>query len=250
MPRLRAVARSVRSRLDGLSDWGTTGEREGQYRHDVVADEVAVESLLAAGLGVVSEESGDHATERSLVAVVDPVDGSTNASLGVPWWATSICVVDDVGPLAAVVVNQATGVSYDAVRGAGARRDGRALPGSRTAPGRGERLAIVTTNGWPPARPPSDQYRCLGASALDLCGVADRTFDAFVDNAAEGLAPWDYYGAMLVCAEAGALTEDIWGRGLLVPGHRDRRAPVAATTASLLQELLADRLGTGAPHPS
>ena len=58
-----------------------------------------------------SEESGfsEGASEMSLLAVLDPVDGSTNASRRIPWFATSICVLDEDGPLAALVVNQANG---------------------------------------------------------------------------------------------------------------------------------------------
>ena len=109
--------------LGGLADWGLAGTRPGQYRTDLVADAAAVRVLAAAGLGIMSEESGlsPGASERPLLAVLDPVDGSTNASRRIPWYATSICVLDEDGPLAALVVNQATGTRYEAVRGGGAR---------------------------------------------------------------------------------------------------------------------------------
>ena len=51
------------------------------------------------------------------------------------------------------------------------------------------------------------QYRSLGSAALDLCKVADGSFDAFVDMG-EGLALWDYAGAALICKEAGAKITD------------------------------------------
>src|SRR5579859_222589 len=103
---LRETAAAVRRALDGVADWGRAGTRPGQYEIDLIADRVAVEVLGGAGLGVLSEESGLHDAERELLAVLDPVDGSTNASRRLPWWATSVCVLDGVGPLAAVVVNQ------------------------------------------------------------------------------------------------------------------------------------------------
>ena len=102
---------AVAGSLSGLADWGLAGTRPGQYRSDLVADAAAVRVLTTAGLGVLSEESGlsEGASELALLAVLDPVDGSTNASRRIPWFATSICVLDDDGPLAAMVVNQATG---------------------------------------------------------------------------------------------------------------------------------------------
>ncbi len=43
------------------------------------------------------------------MVVIDPLDGSTNASRGVPWFATALCLVDDDGPAVALVANQAIG---------------------------------------------------------------------------------------------------------------------------------------------
>src|SRR5438132_8325128 len=120
---LRAAAGAVRGALDALEDWGPAGEsaaHAGQYHSDVAADAAAVAVLEGAGLGVLSEESGLHSGDREVVVVLDPVDGSTNASRRLPWYATSLCAVDGEGALAAVVVNQATGEAFEALRGEGA----------------------------------------------------------------------------------------------------------------------------------
>src|SRR3546814_17943464 len=74
-----------------------------------------------------SEESGVHDVERDLVVVIDPVDGSTNASRGLPWYATSLCVVVGDGAHVALVDDQAGGSRVEAVRGGGAHGDGRPL---------------------------------------------------------------------------------------------------------------------------
>src|SRR5215207_5159688 len=108
----------------GVVDYRAGGDRHDQYALDLVTDAVAVELLTGAGLGVLSEESGRHHADRELCVVVDPIDGSTNASRGIPWYATSLAVVDAEGVRAALVINQATGVRYEAVRGGGATRDG------------------------------------------------------------------------------------------------------------------------------
>ncbi|MDQ6839111.1 MAG: hypothetical protein M3137_12480, partial [Actinomycetota bacterium] len=88
---LDRVAISVAQALDGLEDWGLTHTREGQYRHDLVADRAALAVIDEAGFGAVSEESGVHHPQRPITVVLDPVDGSTNASHDLPWWATSAC---------------------------------------------------------------------------------------------------------------------------------------------------------------
>lgn len=235
---LREAASAARSALEGLTDWGPAGTRSGQYHSDLKADGAVVSLLGAAGFGVFSEESGAHHLDRSVVVVVDPVDGSTNAWRGLPWWATSLCAVDGQGPLAAVVVNQATGTWFEAVRGGGARRDGEPVAPSACA---SMADAIIAVSGHPASWLGWNQYRSLGAAALDLCAVACGQLDAFVDCSSDSLAPWDYLGALLVCREAGAPMVDAYGRDLVVVGG-DRRAVVAAATAGLLEEAASARL--------
>ena len=118
----------MRSSLDGLDDWGLAGTRPGQYRLDLAADAAALPVLHGAGLAVLSEESGATGDGPSgLLAVIDPIDGSTNAHRGVRFYSTSICVLDAEGPRVGLVTNQATGQRYAAVRGAGAEKDGKAI---------------------------------------------------------------------------------------------------------------------------
>lgn len=235
---LDEVATAVAKSLDGLEDWGPADGHDGQYRHDVVADEAALAVIGDAGFGALSEESGRHHPDRPITVVLDPVDGSTNASHGLPWWATSACAVDAGGPLAAVVVNQATGTRYRAVRGGGSTEDGRPIRPSGCKE-MGE--ALVAFSGLPARHGGWAQFRALGAAALDLCAVAAGHLDAFVDCAQSSLAPWDYLGALLVCAEAGVSFVEAGGRDLVVLDHGPRRAPVAAATPRLLDQMMALR---------
>ena len=80
-----------------------------------------------------------------------------------------------------------------------------------------------------------------GATALDLCSVADGRVDGTIDCADSALGPWDYLGAMLVLSEAGASIADAHGRDLLVIDHAARRTPVSAATPELFEVLLAAR---------
>lgn len=238
---LHGVVTAIHAALADLDDWGLAGANDWQYRHDLVADGVGCRLLLDAGYGVLSEESGLHQAERPVVVVIDPVDGSTNASRGLPWYATSLCAVDGDGLLAAVVANQATGSRYEAVRGGGARRDGQPIRPS-AAGSLGE--AIVATSGWPPKDLGWAQLRCLGAAALDICAVASGALDAFVDFGQRSLSPWDYLGAALVCQEAGADVGEAWGRDLLTLDPGAERTVVAAATPALGAELRALRADT------
>ena len=231
---LHDAASAVADALGGLGDWGLAGTREGQYRSDLVADAAALRVLDEARLGAMSEESGPHRLDREVVVVIDPVDGSTNASRGVPWYATSLCAVDADGPRVAVVVNQASGVRFEAVRGGGARRDGAPIrPSGCEVLGE----AIIGFSGYPPHDLGWSQYRCLGAAALDLCAVAEGMLDGYTAIGGSQLGSWDYLGGMLICTEAGAVVGDLQGRELVTLEHGDRRTPVAASTPGLLEAL-------------
>jgi len=235
---LHDAATAVRSALDRLADWGPAGAADHQYTHDLVADGAAVPVLRRAGFGVVSEESGVHDPGAAIVVVLDPVDGSTNASRGLPWWNTSLCALDRDGPRVALVVDQTRGIRYEAVRGGGARLDGRPItPTACTAVAD----AVIGVNGYPRRHLGWKQYRALGATALDLCAVAAGVLDGYVDCTRRGSSPWDYLGGMLVCVEAGAVVADADGGDLVATERGDRRIPVAAATPELLADLLARR---------
>jgi myo-inositol-1(or 4)-monophosphatase len=232
---LHDAATAVAEALEGLSDWGPAGTKEGQYRSDLAADAAALGVLHGAGLGVMSEESGLTDGDRAIVVVLDPLDGSTNAARGIPWYATSLCAVDDQGPLAAVVVNQASGIRFEATRGGGARRDGKSIRPT-DCDSLGE--AIVGFSGYPGAYFGWSQYRGLGAAALDLCAVAEGVLDGYAVVGGSSLGSWDYLGGLLVCREAGAVVGESLGRELVTLSHHERRTPVAAATEGLFVELL------------
>ena len=236
----------IRDSLSDLDDWGPSGDRSSQYRHDVVADEIVVPRLLGAGLRVLSEESG-LVGEGEVTVVVDPVDGSTNGSRRIPWYATSLCAVDVDGPVVAVVANLASDHRYRASRGEGVdvlRPGGRGYDRSSHGPSRCRRLdeAVIGFSGLPPGHGGWNQFRALGAAALDLCAVATGSLDGFVDiDRAHGV--WDYLGGLLVCREAGAVITDGYGDELVTLDPSQRRAPVAAATPELLADLLAMAAG-------
>jgi myo-inositol-1(or 4)-monophosphatase len=220
--------------LSDLADWGHSGLRPDQYNHDVVADKILLEGLLGAGFSVLSEESG-LVGGGSIVVVVDPVDGSTNASRALPWYATSLCAVDEHGPLVAEVANLATGDRFRAIRGMGAEADTVVL---RPSGCRRLDQALVAFSGLPPQHGGWGQFRVYGAAALDLCGVAAGTFDGYVDvDRAHGV--WDYLGAMLICQEAGVAMAEADGRDLFHLDPAQRRGPMAAATPELLGQLVA-----------
>ncbi|HUV11530.1 MAG TPA: inositol monophosphatase [Acidimicrobiia bacterium] len=222
--------------LQGRARRGRT-DVAGQYALDLVADAAVLDVLAPSGVAVVSEESGRTGPrDAAITVVVDPVDGSTNCSRSIPYWAISLCALDADGPLAALVANQATGERFTAARGHGARVDGESVIPATT-----ERLAdsLLAVSGLPERHLGWKQFRSLGSVALTLCDLAAGRVDAYLDVLDDQHAPWDYLGGLLVCTEAGLPVVDRAGRGLVTDDPAARRTLLGASTPVLLDELTA-----------
>jgi fructose-1,6-bisphosphatase/inositol monophosphatase family enzyme len=240
---LHRVADAVADVLAQNTDWSLSGKRRSQYSVDLLADAAALEILHGAGCTVLSEESDitGSTDDEALFVVMDPLDGSTNASRGVKWFATALCVLDDRGMRAALVANQAgTGDRWTATRGGGAFKNGQPI-----TPTRCNELskAIVGVSGIVKVRPGWAQFRALGAAALDLCLVAEGVIDGWIDFNSHG--GWDYMASLLVCEEAGVAVHELEGRDPVVFDHAQRRTLIAAATPHLLDALVDIRVRHG-----
>ena len=242
---LRNVANVAQFTMAAAGDWSLTGAHQGQYAADVFVNDAVTGALREFGWGILSEESGPSGLAASapanlgdqLVVIVDPIDGSTNASRGLPWCAVSLCCVDRDGPRVGVVAQLAAPhTEYAAVRGMGAWKNGTQLV---TPTARQWEQCVIGVSGPPPSHPGWWQFRANGAAALDLCLVADGGLDGYLDCDQHGV--WDYAAAVLVCAEVGVVVADAFGRDLVHLNHDERRTPVAAASQENLGRLLSLR---------
>lgn len=256
---LRRTADAVGGALAAFDRWQDGGERSDQYALDQVADAAALSVLGAAGVGMLSEESGLRRGSGSETVIVDPVDGSTNASRRIPHYCISLCVVDTasgmpttrdggsavtlvgdgtaeagscanaVTPVAGLVRHLVTGEEFTAVAGGGGHLDGHPITPSGCEHGA---RAVIGASGRPSSDLPVWQVRVLGSAALDLCAVACGRLDAYIDlDSDHGV--WDYAAGILICSEAGAWTGEAGGRELFHLSHSERRGPIAASTPEL-----------------
>ena len=181
---------------------------------DIGAEQRIRDILLARipDLRIVGEELGPEGnTSDGLVAIVDPLDGTTNFLHGYPSYNVSICIARNGVPRAGVVHDVARGGVFWAVAGEGAyHNDARIHVSKIDRPTR----ALIGT-GFPFKNvAQSEEYlaqfarmiplvsgmRRAGAAALDLCDVACGRFEGFWELT---LAPWDMAAGSLIIREAG-----------------------------------------------
>ena len=244
-----AAADAVAAVLAVNTDWGASGVRDGQYAVDLDADQACLDILYSAGYRVLSEESGvtgRPGSESSPIVVVDPLDGSTNASRRVPWFASAVCLVDDDGPAVGVVVNHATGERFTGIRGHGAERNGHPIRPTDAIQLEG---SILGVSGLPSHHYGWAQFRALGASAPDICAVACGVTDAWCDMLDNGHGVWDYLASITILEAAGGVAVDVFERDLCVLDHAARRAPAVAATPQLLAAVLVERRRSSGSDP-
>jgi fructose-1,6-bisphosphatase/inositol monophosphatase family enzyme len=238
---LNKAADAVKSTIETMSADARRKRASGhpdQFKLDLAADRAARRVLERGDVEILSEESGRHGRRRNVVVVIDPVDGSVNCSRGAGFYGPSLCAVDDAGPIASVVLNLSTGRRYTAVRGTGARANGR-----RLKPSRPDGIALIATGDpcpylerFPSGDAPPIYTRLSGASAHDLCLVADGTYDGYVD-CVNTQSLWDYLAASLVLVEAGGALVERNGVDLADIDNPGPRRLIAAGSSRQLEEL-------------
>jgi myo-inositol-1(or 4)-monophosphatase len=169
-----------------------------------------------AQFDLVAEEGGGIATGRRPVIYADPLDGTTNFSHGHPFFAVSIAVVSRGVPEVGVVIAPALGWTFTAAREVGATRNGERIRVS--AVDQIDRSLLATGFPYDRRTSPKNNLRAFveikkryaqgirrcGAASIDLCLVADGTYDGYWEHK---LQPWDLAaGALLVTESGGRVT--------------------------------------------
>lgn len=167
--------------------------------------------------GIISEESGSDHEEREWRWVIDPLDGTTNFSAGLPVFCVSIGVERNGETVVGVVYAPYLGECFYAVKGVGAWFNGRPVRCSTN----GELSKAVVGTGMPYDKKENPDnnlseiaalavevrgIRRLGAAAMDLCYTAAGFLDAYWEL---NLHLWDISAGRLIAREAGAIVESI-----------------------------------------
>jgi myo-inositol-1(or 4)-monophosphatase len=225
------------------------------------------EALLRARLGaafpfdIVGEEEGGKWTADAPAFFIDPIDGTTNFVHGHPFWCVSIGLVVSGAPTLGVVIAPSLGLEWY-----GYLAEGGEQLSMRHAWGNARKAEVLLdeeercvvsgmtrfedallATGFPYDRRTSAdnnfdafvaiKQRCqavrrCGSAALDLCLVADGTYEGYWERK---LRPWDIAGGITVLRAAGGrVTELDGGEGFMSSGH------IVATNGHIHDALLAE----------
>jgi myo-inositol-1(or 4)-monophosphatase len=216
-------------------------------RIDLAAEDAIVEILKDDGrsMRIISEELGENilgdAPEFSIV--IDPLDGTYNSSVGIPFYSLSIAITSlDLSDLKfGYVSNLALPEEYYAEAGKGAYLNGQKVKTSLNSELKqlcvgvyGYRQNVERTRRiYKNVR----RVRLLGSVALELCYVASGRLDALVD-VRRALRVTDIAAGQLILTEAGGLVTDGDGNSLKLPDNVTSRIEMVASNGHVHEELL------------
>ncbi|MDO5851654.1 MAG: bifunctional fructose-bisphosphatase/inositol-phosphate phosphatase [Methanobacteriaceae archaeon] len=197
------------------------------HKIDDIAEKAAISVLESSNesLILISEEIGEIKIgndDPKIVIILDPLDGTTNALKKIPCYGISIAVakIEDKYNVEDLTLNDInigfvknfpTGDIYHAIKGNGSFKNGKSMNLSKI-----KKLEEATVGAYI-YRAKLEQIdelckivrrmRILGSIAVELCYVADGTYDSFIDGR-NIVRILDIAAAQLIITETGGIVTD------------------------------------------
>lgn len=239
--KMREGLSEILSREGGRVPLGKGAGGDRTFPVDKWAEDIVIAALEKAhkegeSFTLISEELGARKFgSGGKIVLVDPIDGSNNAKSGIPFFSTSIALLngDKLSDLSVgYVLNLAVADEFWAIRGGGAYKNGARIRTSAT-----EGITIVAYEASSPRTDiprilpllqAAKRTRCFGSTALDLAYLASGAISVFATGTAS--RAFDYAAGMLILEEADGVITDLTGDSLdyIVVGL-DRTVPLLAS---------------------
>jgi len=212
----------ILSKEGGLVPLGKGAGGDKTFPVDKWAEDIVIAALEKAhkageSFTLISEELGIRKFgDGKKIVLVDPIDGSNNAKSGIPFFSTSLALLngETLSTLAVgYVVNLAMGDEFWAVRAQGSYKNGKRIRTSAT-----EGITIVAYEASSPGTDipkfmplirQAKRTRCFGSVALDLSYLASGALSLLV--LANPARTFDFAAGMLILEEADGVITDISG---------------------------------------
>ena len=230
-------------------------EAKGDRRNVVTEYDRRVQELLVRRLGGALPEARFFCEEMDrqddldgeLVFIIDPIDGTMNFVHGLSQSCISVALRSRGETLAAAVYNPYLDEMFEAVRGGGARLNGKPI---RVTPAPLEETVIAF--GSAPYDPDLTEetfrlaklsyqkgldVRRMGSAALDLCSVAAGRAGVYFELQ---VSLWDWAAGALIAEEAGGIVTRLDGSPLPGDGRRSSCLAGSPQTVRRFLELAAE----------
>ena len=182
---------------------------------DIVTQAALVEALQEhwPGTDVLGEEMEEAAQQQALqqagsgVWCIDPLDGTSNFTVGVPYYSVSVALLRNHQVEMGVVYDPSRKECFAAARGHGAWLNEQPLQPQRLSTPLSQGMALIDLKRLTAdlasrlaAAPPYSSQRSFGSVALDWCWLAAGRCHVYLHGKQK---LWDYAAGCLILAEAG-----------------------------------------------
>jgi myo-inositol-1(or 4)-monophosphatase len=209
---------------------------------------VSTLSQLIPGSGILGEEGASIESTNGYLWIIDPLDGTTNFTHGLPPFAISIGLTLNDKPVLGVVYEVTKKEMFHAVEGHPAYCNEQVIQASRVS----SLNESLFATGFPYYDFPkmeaylniirkflkqSHGVRRLGSAATDLAYVAAGRFEGFFEY---NLNPWDVAAGAFIVQQAGGIVTDFSGGNDFLYG---RQICAAGKIHPVMQSLIAGEWG-------
>jgi myo-inositol-1(or 4)-monophosphatase len=245
---VQSISDRLKGRLSGLEAQGQGAGGDVTMKVDADAEKsiMDVVSGQVSDVRFVTEEAGVVGPPGATwTVIIDPIDGSANYARGLPFYCTSVAVLD--GPTLedakyGMVRNLISEETYFAEKGRGAERDGTPIKTSKAKNLKDSCVGIdmskaprATVERLVPLIAAVRKPAHFGANALEQAFLADGKVDAFVDIR-ERMRVVDFAAGYLISKEAGAVMSDPQGKPVNTKVSLEEKFNVVASCNATLQE--------------
>ena len=235
-------------------DGSVVTEADYAAQHALARRLAAVENIPVLGEEMPSHEQLAIYEGGGRFWCVDPLDGTSNFSAGIPFFAISVALMDGPRAVFGTVYDPIADEAFHAVQGGGAWLNDRPLEVPAKGPALADAIAEVSLRrdtamlrGALKRHRPYAKRLTSGSSALSWCHLAAARVDVMLHS---GQKMWDYAAGALILEEArGCLSTldhaDFWSAPVWT------RSVIAARTQPLLEEWrswISAQLGQNTPQ--
>ncbi len=163
---------------------------------------------------LLGEEGGSGNDGKGVEWIVDPIDGTVNLAYGIPHYCVSIACRVNGELVLGVIYDPGRDECFEAVRGGGARCNGKLIKVST----RQELQQAILSLGFSKTKENVEKcldlyvhyarnarkLRAMGSAALDMAYIAAGRFDGYIE---QGISIWDIAAGKVLIEEAGGVVE-------------------------------------------
>ncbi len=225
---------NVRAAAGDIFQHATTGRQLAERKSDgslLTATDLALQESIGKillsyfpDIPVLGEEMTENEQAAILATgncwLLDPLDGTSNFSHGIPVYSVSLALMQQGEVVAGLVYDPSRDECFQALKGAGAYLNQQALNRRNDEPCRLEHaMAIIDTKRLPTGlaiaiatENPYHSQRSFGSVALDWCWLAAGRIQTYLHGKQK---LWDFAAGALIAQEAGCLTATMQDKQIL-----------------------------------